>query len=67
MKRVEEFHSKDKRRTAFSLHQLSDKPGIASSLHQLGMIRQEKGDYEEAEKLYNESLAIKKDLKQFNN
>jgi len=48
MKRIEEFHE-DKIRTALSLHPF-------------GIIEQKKGNYEEAERLYNESLAIKKEL-----
>ena len=49
MKPIEDFHREDKRETA-------------SSLHHFGMIRQEKGDYEEAEKFYKDSSEILKDL-----
>jgi len=47
MKRIEEFHREDKRRTAFSLHQS-------------GIIEQRKGNYKEAEKLYSKAWNFSK-------
>ena len=42
---------------------LKDEPGIAQSLHQLGILQQDQGNYEEAEKYYKESLDTARNLK----
>ena len=42
--------------------ELGDKSGIAITLHQLGMIHQNQGNYEEAVKKYNQSLKMKEEL-----
>ncbi|MBE9595141.1 MAG: tetratricopeptide repeat protein, partial [Proteobacteria bacterium] len=42
--------------------ELGDKSGIASTIHQLGMIHQQQGRYEEAEKMYQDSLKINEEL-----
>jgi tetratricopeptide (TPR) repeat protein len=42
--------------------QLGDKSGIASTLHQLGIIHQNQGNYDEAIKLYQQSLMISEQL-----
>ncbi len=39
-----------------------NKSGIASTLHQMGMIAQDQGEYGEAMRLYEESLRLKKEL-----
>jgi tetratricopeptide (TPR) repeat protein len=41
---------------------LGDLAGKAVTLHQLGRLAQDRGDYEEAERLYRESLEIKERL-----
>lgn len=41
---------------------LGNQSGIASSLHQLGIIAQEQGDYATARRLYQRSLEIKEKL-----
>jgi tetratricopeptide (TPR) repeat protein len=38
--------------------QLGDRAGVASSLHQLGMLAHDQGNYPEARRLYQESLDI---------
>ncbi len=42
--------------------ELGDKSGVASSLHQLGMLAQDMGEIGEARRLYGESLKIKQEL-----
>ena len=41
---------------------MGDKNGFAGILHSLGMIHQDQGNYEEAVKLYNQSLKIAEEL-----
>jgi len=41
---------------------LGDKSGMSSSLHQLGMLAQYTGDYDESRKLYQQSMNISQDL-----
>jgi predicted ATPase len=43
-------------------HELGDKSGVSSSLHNLGRLAQDTGDYDEARRLYQESLKIKQEL-----
>jgi tetratricopeptide (TPR) repeat protein len=42
--------------------ELGDKSGVSSSLHTLGRLAQDTGDYDEARKLYQQSLEIKQEL-----
>jgi len=42
--------------------ELGDRPGIASSKHQLGGMAYLRGEYDEARRLYQESLAIRQEL-----
>ena len=42
--------------------ELGDKSGIAITLHQLGMIHQDQGNYKEALKKYEQSLKIREEL-----
>jgi tetratricopeptide (TPR) repeat protein len=42
--------------------ELGDKKGIATTLHEMGVIAQDQGDYPEAMRLYEESLKIQKEL-----
>lgn len=42
--------------------ELGDKKGIAYTLHQIGMIHQDQGDYDKAIIKYNESMRITKEL-----
>ncbi|MBU7028518.1 MAG: tetratricopeptide repeat protein, partial [Theionarchaea archaeon] len=44
------------------LESLGDKHGIASSLHQLGVLQEYQGNYKEAEKYYKESLELAESL-----
>ncbi|MGA5450319.1 tetratricopeptide repeat protein, partial [Streptomyces umbrinus] len=41
---------------------LGDRPGMASTYHQLGRVAQERGGLDEAEDWYRQSLTIKEDL-----
>ncbi|MEV2233437.1 tetratricopeptide repeat protein, partial [Streptomyces phaeochromogenes] len=41
---------------------LGDRPGMARTYHQLGIVAQERGQLDEAETLYRQSLTIKEDL-----
>ena len=48
-------------RKALALREgLGDREGMATSYHQLGIIAQERGAYQEALKWYRRSLAIEK-------
>ena len=42
--------------------ELGDKSGIAKTLHQLGNVHYQQGNYEEAVKKYNQSLKMKEEL-----
>jgi tetratricopeptide (TPR) repeat protein len=42
--------------------ELGNKSGIATTLHQLGMIHQDQGDYDKAIEKFNQSLKIKEEL-----
>ncbi len=42
--------------------ELRDKSGMASTLHQMGILAQQTGDMVEARRLYRESLKIEKEL-----
>ena len=42
--------------------ELGDKSGVSSSLHHLGTLAQATGEYDEARKLYQQSLKIKQEL-----
>src|SRR5438105_4121141 len=42
--------------------ELGDRPGIAASLNNLGLVAFEQGDYPAARALYEESLAIRREL-----
>ena len=42
--------------------ELGDKSGVSKSLHGLGWLAQETGEYDEARKLYQQSLKIKQEL-----
>ncbi|MDR0343993.1 MAG: tetratricopeptide repeat protein, partial [Nocardiopsaceae bacterium] len=42
--------------------ELADRPGAASSYHQLGVVAQDRGRLDEAEDWYRESLTIKEEL-----
>ena len=44
------------------MQQLGDKSGVASSLHNLGILAQATGDYDEARKLYQQSREINQQL-----
>ncbi|MDK2464857.1 MAG: tetratricopeptide repeat protein [Candidatus Korarchaeota archaeon] len=50
------------RRAAEIFEDLGDRRGVAITLHQLAMIAQDRGDYDEAERLYRQSLKRKGDL-----
>jgi tetratricopeptide (TPR) repeat protein len=44
------------------LKELGDKSGVATSLHQLGILAHNQSNYSEAARLYQESLGIKREL-----
>jgi len=46
----------------YQYKEIKDKKGVAYTLHQLGIIYQDQGNYEEAKKIYYESLKMAKKL-----